>query len=181
MNATQYNRLNELLSQFSTLTAALEGAEAEIKTVQLAAAQELLPKHAAAKVGLASIEGLIRKLCDEFYEELFPAEKRSHKTPFGEVMYRKSSSLEFDDEEQVVLRIDQACEEEEARALAEKRAPLFTVAEMLRTKVEPNLEGLESLTDAALHLFGLKREHKDNFAVKPFAMKTDKPIKKPKV
>ena len=56
MTATEYNKLNDLLSQFSTLTAALEGSEAEIKTVQLAAAHVLLPKHAAAKVALANLK-----------------------------------------------------------------------------------------------------------------------------
>jgi hypothetical protein len=180
MTATEYNKLNELLSQFSTLTAALEAAEAEIKTVQLAAASELLPKHAAAKVNLANIEATIRKHCDGLYAELFPDDKkRSHKTPFGEVQYRKSSSLEFDDEEKVVLKIAKACDDEEAESDRDKRPPLFTADQVLRTKVEPNLEALEALSDGVLHLFGIRREHKDNFKIVPFAMKTDKPGKKP--
>lgn len=180
MNATQYNRVNELLSEFSALTAAVEAAEAEIKTVQLAAAAELLPKHAAAKVRLANTEEVLRKLCDELYSELFPGEKRSHKTPFGEVQYRKSTSLEFDSEEEIVLRIDAACDAEEAYALKEKRAPMFTAKQILRTRVEPNLEALEGVDDSVLHLFGIKRERKDNFKVVPFAMKTDKPSTKGK-
>ena len=179
MTATEYNKLNDLLSQFSTLTAALEGAEAEIKTVQLAAAQELLPKHAAAKVALANLESQIRKLSDTIYVELFPADKRSHKTPFGEIAYTKSTTLDFDDPDEVSLRIDRAGDEEEAYAASEKRAPLFTAKQLLRVKVTPNIEALETLPDGILHLFGVRRVHTDNFKIKPFAMKTDKPAKKP--
>ena len=48
----------------------------------------------------------------------------------------------------------------------------------MRTSVAPNLEALESLPDAVLGLFGIRRVAKDNFKVVPFAMKTDKPAKK---
>ena len=68
MSPNQYNVLNELLSQYSTLAAALEAAEAEIKTVQIAAALELLPKHAQAKVALANLEAKVRALADELYD-----------------------------------------------------------------------------------------------------------------
>lgn len=179
MTATEYNKLNELLSQYSTLTAALELAEAEIKTVQLAAAQELLPKHAAAKVSLANLEATIHTLSDRLYAELFPDDKRTHKTPFGDITYHKSTSLEFDDADDVALRIDRACDEEEAYAASEKRAPQFSADQLLRTKVAPNIEALEALPDAVLRIFGVRRAHNDNFKIKAFAMKTSKPAKKP--
>lgn len=178
MTPANYNKLNVLLSEYSVLSAALEAAEAEIKTIQLAAAQELLPKHAAAKVALANLEGSLRALSDQLYTELFPDDKRSHKTPFGEVKYTKSSSLEFDDPEKVALKIDAACDAEEAYAARDKRAPAFTAEQLLRTRVEPDLEALEKLSDGQLHLFGITRIQKDNFKVVPFAMKTDKPAKK---
>lgn len=178
MTSKEYNHLNELLSQFSTLNAVLEAAESEIKIVQLAAAQELLPKHAAAKVSLANIESAVRTLTDSLYAELFPNEKRSHKTPFGEVKYTKSTSLEFEDAEKVALKIHACCDAEAAYAARDKRAPLFSSDQLLRTRVEPNLEALEDLSDAQLYAFGIRREHKDNFKILPFAMKTDKPAKK---
>ncbi len=178
MNASQYNKLNELLSQFSTLNAALEAAEAEIKTVQLAAASELLPKHAAAKISLANLENDLRVLSDAYYAELFPDAKRTHTTPFGGLKYTKSFSLDFDDEEKVCLKIERACDEEQAYAARDRRAPLFAADQLLRTSVAPNLEALEALPDAVLGLFGIRRVAKDNFKVVPFAMKTDKPAKK---
>jgi hypothetical protein len=178
MTAAEYNTINELVSQFSALNAALEGAEAEIKTVQLAAAQPLLPKHAAAKIALADLEAKLRKLADDHYGELFPKDKREHKTPFGALKYTKSASLEYDDEEVVCLRIHKACDEEEAVALKDKRSPLFTADQLLRTRIAPNLEALESQPDGMLTIFGIRRMAKDNFKVVPFEMKTSKPAKK---
>lgn len=178
MNADQYNAINTLLSKYSELSAALESAEAEIKTVQLAAARDLLPKHAAAKVALGELEGALRKLSDRHYTELFPDEKRTHKTPFGAIEYRKSSSLEVEDEEKSILKIKVACTEELARR-SEGRPPCFTEDQLIRTREELNLEALAQLDDTTLAMFGIVRVCKDNFKLSPFAMKTDKPARKP--
>ena len=179
MNATQYNKLNELLSEFSTVSALLESAEGEIKIVQLAAAGELLPKHAELKIRLTSIEAELRKLSDAHYDELFPEDKkRSHKTPFGEVKFHKSSSLEYADEEKVLLKIKAACAREAERCISRDDLPRFTEDQLIRKTEVPNLASMDSFDDATLALFGVVREHKDNFSVKPFAMKTDKPSKK---
>jgi hypothetical protein len=177
MTPKEYNRINELLSEFSSLNAALEAAEAEIKTVQLAAARELLPKHAAAKVALSNLEGTLRTISDEHYEELFPSEKRTHKTPFGELQYRKSSSLEIEDEEKTILKIKVRATEEEARR-SEGGIPLFAEEQLIRTREELNLEALGELDDATLALFGIVRRHKDNFKIVPFALQADKPARK---
>lgn len=178
MNASQYNEINDLLSQFSTLSAALESAESEIKRVQLAAAQDLLPRHAAAKVALTDLEARLRKLSEQFYEELFPEDKkRTHHTPFGSLQFRKSSSLEVDDEEKAMLKIKVACTQELARE-SEGHPPRFTEDQLLRTRQELNLDALGELDDATLALFSIARVHKDNFKVLPFEMKADKPAKK---
>ncbi len=179
MNADQYNRINKLLSEFSTITAALEAAEAEIKTVQLAAAKELLPKHAAAKVALSNLETELREFADEHYTELFPDDKkRTHSTPFGGIQYRKSSSLEFDDEEKVLLKIRAACDQEAALAVRAHQDPRFTPSQLIRQRSEPNLEALAEFDEITLALFGIQRVHKDTFKVVPFDMASDKPAKK---
>jgi hypothetical protein len=178
MTPSQYNRLNELLSRFSTLNAVLEAAEAEIKTVQLAAAQDLLPKHAQAKVELSNIESQIRTIADASYDDLFGTDdKRTHKTPFGDIKYHKSSSIEFDDAEKVLLKIKIACDRELARAEAAGEQARFTYAQLVRTHEEPNLSALDQFDDAQVTLFGCVRQHKDTFKVVPFGMRTDKPKK----
>jgi phage host-nuclease inhibitor protein Gam len=180
MNANQYNEINLLLSQFSELNAALESAEAEIKTVQLAAARELLPKHAAAKVALSDLEAKLKRLSETYYEELFPEDKkRTHATPFGSLQFRRSTSLVVEDEEKAMLKIKLACVDELA-AEANGHKPRFAEEQLVRTKEELNLEALEKLDDATLAAFGISREKKENFKVLPFEMKADKPAKKMK-
>lgn len=179
MNATQYNRLNELLSEFSTVSALLESAEGEIKIVQLAAAGELLPKHAELQVRLTNIEAELKKLSDAHYEELFPeARKRSHETPFGTVKYHKSASLEYDDEEKVLLKIKAACAAELQRVRNLDEPPRFTEDQLIRKTEAPNLDAMGGFDDVTLAMLGIERVRKDNFTVKPFAMKTDKPTKR---
>ncbi len=180
MTPAKYNQINELLAEFSKISAGLEGAEAEIKKVQLAAAAGLLPTHAELKVKLSDLETKLKALADEHYTELFPAseEKRTHNTPFGALQYRKSSSLEFKDEEKVMLKMRLACNNEYERARQGGEEPRFKWGQIVRTSEAPNLEALSEFDDATLSLFGITREHKDNFKISPFDMKSDKPAKK---
>lgn len=178
MKACEYNKLNKLLAEFSTVAAALESAEGEIKVVQLAAAAELLPKHAELKVKLTAIEAELRKLSDAHYDELFPeAKKRSHTTPFGTIKYHKSSSLEYDDEEKVLLKIKAACQAEAMRVRNLNEPPRFTADMLIRRTEAPNLDALGTLDDLTLAAMGVERVRKDNFSVKPFDMRSDKPQK----
>jgi phage host-nuclease inhibitor protein Gam len=179
MNAQQYNKLNEYLAEFSRISAAFESAEAEIKTLQLAAAQQLLPKHAELKVALTDLESQLHKFADAHYDELFSAadDKRTHATPFGSVKYRKSASIEFTDPEMVLLKIELACTKEQDRVRNLSEPPRFTKDQLVRAYEEPNLQALAELDDATLALFGCIRKHEDNFKVVPFAMKSDKPAR----
>jgi hypothetical protein len=179
MNAQQYNKLNELLSEYSQISAALEAVEGEIKTVQLAAAHELLPRHAQLKIRTGDLESLLRAFADAHYDELFPAadDKRTHATPFGSVKYRKSTSIEIADAELALLKIKLACAKELDRVRNLGEPPRFTQDQLVRTYEEPNLEALRELDDATLALMGCVRKHEDNFKIVPFQMKSDKPAK----
>lgn len=179
MTSAQYNQLNELLSEYSAVSAAIEVAEGEIKTVQLAAARDLLPKHAEAQIKLTNLEAALRKFSDDHYADLFGTEeKRTHQTPFGGVKYHKSASLEFDDAEKVLLKIKLVCAQEAERAIREAdHMPRFRAGDLIRTHEEPNLLAMDSMDDATLAIFGVTRKAKDNFKVVPFDMKSDKPAK----
>ncbi len=177
MTPSQYERLNTLLSEFSTITASFEQAEAEIKIVQLAAAKELLPNHATLKTKLADLEKSLRQLADDHYTELFPDDKRTHQTPFGGVKYQKSASLEVPDAEKSLLKIKLECQAEVARSSRASLPPLYTEDQLIRKTEELNLEALGQFGDATLALFGVTRKHTDNFTVLPFKMKSDKPRK----
>jgi phage host-nuclease inhibitor protein Gam len=177
MNPIEYAKLNEMLSEFSRLSAALEAAEAEIKTVQLAAAAGLLPSHAQCKVKLTDLEGGLRDFCAKHYDELFPEAKRTHSTPFGDVQYRRGTSIVVDDEDKTILRIQGACFMEGDLSRTEHRSPRFTLDQLTRVRRELNLEALGALDDSLLTLFGAVRKTEDKFSVKPFDMRSDKPAK----
>lgn len=179
MNADIYNLINQLLSEYSTVDAALKGAQSEITRVQLAAAASLLPEHAQLKIKLTDLEAKLRKLADEFATELFPEAtgKRSHETPFGTLKNHKSSSLEYEDDETVVLKIKLACDRELARVRNTTELPRFTMEQLIRTTEAPNLLAMAGLDDVTLSLFGIQRVQDDNFKVAPFTMKSDKPAK----
>lgn len=167
MKVNEYNRINELISEYSKISALLEKAEADIKMRQLKAAESLLPEHAELQLRLGDLEQKLRALADEHQAELFTeGGKRTHATPFGAMKFHRSSNLEFDDAEKVLLKI----------RLEADRADIIAAA-FIRTHEEPNLEALETLDDKQLALFGVRRVTKDNFKVVPFAMKADKPKK----
>lgn len=183
MTPAKYNHINELLAEYSSVSAALEGAEAQIKKIQLSAASGLLPEHAGLKVKLTDIEAKLRTLADENYGDLFPAaeEKRTHNTPFGSLKYHKSSSLDFKDVEKVLLKMRLACNAEEVRVRNTTELPRFTWDQIVRTHEEPNLAALGDFDEATLALFGITREQDDNFKIVPFDMKSDKPAKAQRV
>lgn len=181
MTPQQYNRIYELIAQVNEGRAQLEKSEAEITELQLDAARDLMPSHAALKLKVAGLEEELKALSNQHYAELFPDEaKRTHTTPFGGLQFRKSSSLEFENEELVLLKIERVCAAEELSAREQKRQPRFTASALIRTHAAPNLEALSELDDVTLALFGIKREHAENFKVLPFKPATDKPAKKAK-
>ncbi len=177
MTPTKYNSLNELLAEYSELTAELSAIEAEVNKSQITAARPLLPQHANTKARIGEIESKLREIAIA-NPELFPDDKRSHQTPFGSISFRRSTSLEFEDEEKVMLKIKVACQKEALRAQRTNEPPAFTEETLLRSRQEPNLEALEQLDDTLLALFGIVRKESEKFTVKPLEVKADKLLKK---
>jgi hypothetical protein len=177
MTPTRYNNLNELLAEFSDLAAQLQTIEAEVNRSQIFAARPLLPEHANTKARLGDIESKLREIAVS-NPELFPDDRKTHATPFGSISFRKSTSLDFDDEEKVILKIKLACEKELKRANKTEEAPAFTEESLTRTRQEPNLEALEKLDDAVLLSLGIVRKTEEKFSVKPLEVKADKLSKK---
>jgi hypothetical protein len=176
MTPTKYNQLNELLAEFSQLSAELSIIEAEVNDSQIEAARPLLPRHANATARLGEIETKLRAIAVE-NPELFPEDKKTHQTPFGAISFRTSKHLKVEDEEKTVLLIKVACGKEATRAARAGEAPRFTEETLLRTIQKPDLEALEKLDDALLAMFQVERKTDEKFAVKPLAVKADKLIK----
>jgi hypothetical protein len=179
MTPTRYNNLNELLAEYSQLSAQLAAIESDVNLQTLAAVKPLLPQHAETTARIAEIEGKLREIAVA-NPELFPEDKRTHTTPFGAIAFRKTTSLDFDDEEKVILKIKVACAKELQRSERFNAVPRFTEEQLLRTRQEPNLEALEKLDDAELTGFGIARKTEEKFTVKPLEVKADKLAKKSK-
>ena len=177
MTPKNYGELNQLLANHSRLSAVLGGIESDANLRSLKAVTPLLPKHANTKAEIAEIEGKVRAIAVAS-PELFPDEKKTHTTPFGAISFRTSKFLHIEDEEKTILRIQLACEKEIQRANHAGEQPRFTVGTLLRTKVEPNLEGLELLDDADLKGFAIERKTEEKFSLKPLEVKADKLSKK---
>jgi len=169
--------MNELLAQYSELSAHLAEVEAQVNLSQVQAARPLLPEHANTKAAIGDIESKLREIAVA-NPELFPDDKRTHKTPFGSISFRKVTSLEVDDEEKTILKIKVACTKELRRSSLAGEVPRFTEETLLRKREEPNLEALEAFDDAGLAQFGVERKTDEKFSVKPLAVQADKLLKK---
>lgn len=179
MKAKDYNTINTLLATYSTTIAEVKACEGTIQMRQLKAARALLPEHARKKTLLAELEAELKALALRYSAELFPAQedRRNHKTPFGEMGFHRSSSLAYREEDAVLARIRSACLTEAQAADTERRDPRFTTGQLIRVSEEPNLEAIETLDDQVLQQLGITRVIKDNFKIKPAAMKSDKPAR----
>jgi hypothetical protein len=179
MTPKKYNELNEMLAEYSELSAQLASIEAVVNKKSLDAARTLLPQHSETKARIGDIEAKLRVMAVE-NPELFTDDKKTHQTPFGSVAFRTSTYLDVDDEEKVVLKIKAACQKELKRASALNVVPRFTEEMLLRKIEQPNLEALEQFDDADLSTFGVVRKTEEKFSVKPLEVKADKLSKKAK-
>lgn len=176
MSPTKYNLLNELLAEYSELSAHLSTIEAEVNQSQLTAARPLLPEHANTTARLGEIETKLRTIAVE-NPELFPEPKRTHQTPFGAISFRASTHLEVADEDKSLLAVKLLCRRELKRASLAGDPPRFTEETLIRTREELNLEALESLNEAELLMLGIERKADEKFSVKPLEVKADKLVK----
>lgn len=180
MTPKKYNELNELLAEYSKLSADLAATESKVNKASVKAAEPLLPEYAETKAMIAEIEGRLFKMATE-NPELFSDDKKTHSTPFGSVSFRSTSSLQIESVDEALQRIRLACQAEELRAMKAKEPPRYTEALLIRLKEVPNIEALERLTDVELKMvFGITRKTEEKFTVKPLEVKTDKLLKKQK-
>lgn len=169
-----YAKLYELVNAYSAASSAVKSAESTIEKIQLSSAKELMPELARVQAELANLESQIKAIVDKYSSELFPEDKRSHKTPFGTLEFHASTSLEFDKEEMVIANIFRFSELEDENAKLEKRIPRWKAKDFLRMVCKLNIERLENESDEFLNMLGIHREKNDNFKIKPLVVKADK-------
>ena len=157
-----YKNLVDLLAVFAEATARMALLTGDIQGEYINIVDERRDEYAKLQSTLTESETAIVAIVSA-HPEWFIGVK-SIKTPYGTVGFRKSTSLDVPNEEASIILIEQKCSEED-------------IAKYLRKETTLNLEALETLTDAELRQFRIKRASEDNCTVKPLKLDLGKAVK----
>lgn len=157
-----YTNLVDLFAIVSECTNRIKAMEADLHGEYLEAVDARRKEHAELQEKLIKAEQAIEFIARR-HPEWFET-RRSIKTAYGSVNFRKSTKLIVPNEEVSILLIQQADDEE-----LEKK--------LLRVDTRLNLEALEKLTDAQLAGYRITRVPDDNFSIKPSTIDLGKAIK----
>jgi len=164
----------DLMAVYSTAHHALAEMEAGINQQLLELVDDQRVEYAQIQMTLTESETALEEIARS-HPEWF-AEKKSVKTPYGEVKFRASSKLAIKNEELTIVLIQRQIEAEESEvnpALGE----IPPSGPLLRHSVALDLEALEKLDDAALKRFRIERVANDNFSVAPAKVNLGKAVK----
>lgn len=159
-NSQDFARLVELQQKHSETTLALEAVETKMSRASLAAANLSATDYVVLQESLAGLDEQIKALFTR-HPEWREGDKKSIKTPFGEVSQRTAKELEVPNEAATVVLI-------EAR---QKQDATFDSAAFLHVTKKPNLEALEAWSDDELALVGITRKETEKVTVKPAKVK----------
>jgi hypothetical protein len=159
----EYKNLIDLLAVYAECTNRLESLQSEIQGSLLEIVDDKRKDYAECQAALSQAEAAIEAIATS-HPEWFSEKRRSIKTPYGTVSFRKSTSLDVPNEEASIILIEQNLPQEQA-------------AQYVRQEKALNLEALEKLTDAELKPFRIKRVTSDSFSVKAAKIDLGKAVK----
>ena len=163
IDTATFNNLVNLLSVYSEAYARNSTLEAEIAEMTLSLIDDTKKEYAEIQTVLTQAESALETLCRA--NPTWFQEKRSVKTPYGSVGFKRISKLLVPNEE-LSIELVKAAE----RAAD---APLG----LIRTKDALDLEALEKLDDGALKAFRITRANTDEFSVKPVKLDLGRAVK----
>lgn len=161
-----FARLVELQQEHTRSSTELERIETEMTKDSQAGAAKHTAEYVCHQERKAAVETEIKALFARNPQWLDAGEK-TVKTPFGSVSSRTATSLEIPDEDATVALL-------ELRAARDKD---FDASLFIRTRKVPNVEALESLTDAELSKLGVTRTTTERVTVKPAKVDATKVVK----
>jgi len=159
----QYKNLVDLLAVFAEASNRLEVLQSDIQGGLIEIVDEKRKEYAEAQAALSQAESAIELIATS-HPEWFSEKRRSIKTPYGTVSFRRSTKLMVSNEEASIILIEQLCDNEAA-------------AQLVRQEKALNLEALEKLTDAELKQYRIRRVTEDNCSVKPAKIDLGKAVK----
>lgn len=161
-NSSDYANLINLLSIHAEATARMVSLQATVQEEYLTVIDTAKDDYTSLQKTIAEAEAAILHLVDA-HPEWFEKSK-TLKTPYGSVAVRKSTSLDVPNEEASIILIEQLCDDE-------------TKGRLLRKETALNLEALETLSDAELRQFRIKRVTDSNTTIKPAKLDLGKAVK----
>jgi len=158
-----FKNLSDLLAVYSDATLRLAELENEINQLYLDLVDDKKSEYAQFQTALTDSEAALELVCrahPQWFEE-----KRSIKTPYGSVAFKRSTKLLVPNEELSVELI-----RSHETAIGEQTGFIRTVEVLDR-------EALEKLDDTVLKKFRISRSTSDEFSVKPVKLDLGKAVK----
>lgn len=162
-NTDQYKNLVDLLAVYAECTNRLEILQSEIHSGLIEIIDDKRKEYAETQAALSQAESAIEQIATS-HPEWFSEKRRSIKTPYGTVSFRRSTKLDVANEEASIILIEQLCDEDAA-------------AQLIRQEKALNLEALEKLSDAELKQYRIRRVTEDNCSVKAAKIDLGKAVK----
>lgn len=151
-NSSDYKNLIDLLAVYAEATNRLDELQASVQGQLIDIVDEQRAAYAEAQAAVAQAEKALEAVTLA-HPEWFSDKRRSIKTPYGTVSFRRSTKLDVPNPETSIILIEQLDDKDRA-------------ATLVRSEKTLNLEALEKLTDAELRAFRIRRVTEDNFGVK---------------
>jgi len=174
--STDYKNMVDLLAILTQASNQLLQLRGSAQEALIDIMDDLRGDYAALQETVSKTEAAIEAVA-RMHPEWFKARK-SIKTPYGEVAFRSSTSLEVENEAATIVRIQLEAQKlypgEGDAAIAARRIYIETY---VRQKESLNKEALEGESDAFLFKLGIKRIPDESFSAKPAVLDLGKAVK----
>ena len=160
--AHDYKNLVDLLAVYSEASNQMLALQSEVQAQNLELIDGSKARYADLQKTLGDAESALEALALA-HHEWFPANRKSIKTPYGTVKLTATTTLDVANEEATVILIQNSGSENSEK--------------FLRQKTELNREALETLSDAELRPFRIKRVKDQSFSVTPTKLDMGKAVK----
>jgi len=160
--AHDYTNLVNLLAVYSEANNRMLAMQADIQAQYMELIDGAKSEYAKLQAVLGETETALESLALT-HPEWFPEKRKSIKTPYGTVKLTSTTSLEVANEEATIILIEKSTPENQTK--------------FLRSKVELNREALETLSDAELRSFRIKRIQEESFSVTAAKLDMGKAVK----
>jgi hypothetical protein len=169
IDSEDFKHLVDLVALYTDASNSIKSLEADANAEFLEILDDKKPTYAKLQAVLTDSETALEALALK-HPEWFQTRK-SIKTPYGTVKLTKSTKLSVKNEELSIVLIERALENSVGKP------NYHPLAELLRTRIELNLEALEKLDDDVLKAFKIQRIVTDNFSVVPAEIDMGKAVK----